>query len=266
MAHRQVQPPEEPKWVQPSSDEHARSRHTNAPVWVLLAVGLIFFCLVAVGVRIKQERAHSDTTATVIEFPVESFRLKKEGVHSDTVATTDHGTGKTTRAGSQVDPNPAWIVEGFGINMEDANKSAWEKANALVVEYLDNQTPALQWRPSSSDFIKKNFKIQPIKINDNDTNPTIPDFGKMVKVSFRVEMTAESRKAIWEQEHHYRTENRQLFLAKILAGLIAVFAAFAGYVRLDEMSKGYYTVWLRCAAAGVIGAAGAGVWLLIKHR
>jgi len=73
------------------------------------------------------------------------------------------------------------------------------------------------------------------------------------------------REEIASLDHQARRENRQFFLAKILAALVALFTAIASYVRLDEWSKGYYTGWLRLATAGFIGAVGAAAWMWMKH-
>jgi hypothetical protein len=43
---------------------------------------------------------------------------------------------------------------------------------------------------------------------------------------------------------------------------VTICAAVAGYLRLDEATKGYYTNLLRLGSLAVIGTVGAGVWLL----
>jgi hypothetical protein len=48
-------------------------------------------------------------------------------------------------------------------------------------------------------------------------------------------------------------------LAAILTGLAAV----AGYIRADEATKGYYTNWLRVAAAAGVGASGVLIYQLL---
>ena len=49
------------------------------------------------------------------------------------------------------------------------------------------------------------------------------------------------------------------WLARVVAGLVALLAAVAGYIRLEEWSKGYYTGWLKLAAAVAVAV---GLFLL----
>jgi hypothetical protein len=73
----------------------------------------------------------------------------------------------------------------------------------------------------------------------------------------------EEQRKLRAQQRKQQVLQRQLLLGKGLAGLIALLAAVAGYLRLDEMTKGYYTNWLRVAAVGFVGAVGA-VLVLIR--
>jgi hypothetical protein len=85
-----------------------------------------------------------------------------------------------------------------------------------------------------------------------------PDVGgSMCKVALHIKVpVAEMIKL----DREYRTQLRMFQAGKVLAALVAVLAAVAGYFRLDELSKGYYTGWLRLAA---IGFAGGAVGLLL---
>ena len=46
---------------------------------------------------------------------------------------------------------------------------------------------------------------------------------------------------------------------------IVLLTAIAGYVRLDEWSKGYYTGALRVAALAVVLASAAGMWFFVRR-
>ena len=52
------------------------------------------------------------------------------------------------------------------------------------------------------------------------------------------------------------------FLGKVLAGMVALLGGVAGYFRLEEATKGYYTTWLRLGVAGLASAVGLGFWLM----
>ena len=53
-----------------------------------------------------------------------------------------------------------------------------------------------------------------------------------------------------------------ILLGKFLAGFVAFLVAVAGYFRLEEATKGYYTTWLRVGVLGFIAVVGAGIWLI----
>ena len=51
-------------------------------------------------------------------------------------------------------------------------------------------------------------------------------------------------------------------MVRVLAALVALLAAVACYLRLEDATKGYYTTLLRLAAVGFVALVGAGIWLL----
>ena len=82
------------------------------------------------------------------------------------------------------------------------------------------------------------------------------------QVSLDVVLTAAQYREMREEDRKFRQKERLFILAKLLAAVVAVLAALAGYLRLDEATKGYYTTWLRLAAVGLAMAVAAGAWLL----
>jgi hypothetical protein len=48
----------------------------------------------------------------------------------------------------------------------------------------------------------------------------------------------------------------------VLAVLVLILAAVAGYIRADEWTRGYYTGRLRVLAVGAVAAGAAAVWWL----
>jgi transposase len=45
--------------------------------------------------------------------------------------------------------------------------------------------------------------------------------------------------------------------------VLTCLAAFAGYIRADEATRGYYTNWLRALAAAGVGASGVLIYQLL---
>ena len=98
--------------------------------------------------------------------------------------------------------------------------------------------------------------------SSDEKTHTFQEIGTMRRVVLDVTLPPEVRKEIWQHECQFHARQRMLFLAKILAGLVSLLAATAGYLRLDELTKGYYTGWLRLAAAGLVGVAGLAIAML----
>ena len=82
------------------------------------------------------------------------------------------------------------------------------------------------------------------------------------EVQLHVELAPQNYRKFLENDRQVRAQSRMKVLAKGLAGLVAILAAIAGYFRLEEATKGYYTAWLRLVTLGLVAAIGAGVWLL----
>jgi hypothetical protein len=57
---------------------------------------------------------------------------------------------------------------------------------------------------------------------------------------------------------------RLLLAARILAGLVVLALVVAAYIRLEEATRGYYTVLLRLTAGGVVMLAAVGLTFLFQ--
>ena len=65
-----------------------------------------------------------------------------------------------------------------------------------------------------------------------------------------------------ETLRHAMVQQRQLWLGKMLLGVVVLLAAISGYIRLEDATKGFYTGLLRLGMVGVLCAVGAGLWLV----
>jgi hypothetical protein len=190
----------------------------------------------------------------------------------------------------------SWTIQGKQTApAEVAKADALEQAQAKVIEYLLDQDPPITWAPPIS-FVKRELvkdinvpengedfkgvepKILPINIDRHQAfeeiwetkDPVVKD---LHRVSLNVTITQQAWQKILEEQHkdlqRQRTfvmNERMLFLLKFLGGLILLLATVAGYIRLDEWSKGYYTNWLRLAALSCVGGVvAAGWWLFLAN-
>jgi hypothetical protein len=155
-----------------------------------------------------------------------------------------------------VEKEPSWTFKGWGQTREDAEENALKRAQEKILEYLAEQEQPLE-RPPNREYIKKNM------VKELDPEPA-QDFGNGVGelqgVRLRIETSARDWQYMLREDRRARSESRMLVLAKLLAGLVAFLGAVGGYLRLEEMTKGYYTAWLRLAAIGFVTAVGAGIW------
>ena len=158
--------------------------------------------------------------------------------------------GTSPPAGSAKDsPRPAdlTVTGTFQGSYDEAYRSALEAAPDELVAYLRQQGISLELRPSLQD-VKK--------LVERSDEITGPDVGGMTrKVALHLRVAPERVAEMVRLDRVYRTQLRMIQLAKVLAALVAVLAAVAGYCRLDELTKGYYTGWLRLAALGLAGGA-----------
>ena len=76
----------------------------------------------------------------------------------------------------------------------------------------------------------------------------------------RIELTPDQWRFMLREDRRLRSVSRMALSGKVLVGFVAFFGAVAGYLRLEELTKGYYTAWLRLAAISFVSAVAAGVW------
>lgn len=145
-----------------------------------------------------------------------------------------------------------WTVSGWGKTVEDANQVAADNARRKVCTYLAKQDPPIHWQPSA-DYVRQDL----IKQWSQPEVKDLPDLGKMYEQTVTVELDARHYRDILEHDRQDRAGERQLMLAKVVGVLLAVLLAVFGYFRLEETTRGYYTLWLRLAAIALVLVSGA---------
>jgi len=155
---------------------------------------------------------------------------------------------------------PISTVEGWGQTLNDADEMAQKQALAEILSYLARQSPPVRWQPDLA-WIKD--QKQPLLTHKEVKERTLEISQEHADgVSYQVQLTPQAYRKILENDRQLTMQERQLLLGKILAGVVAVFTAFAGYYRLEEATKGYYTNWLRLGALGLVAAVGAAIYLV----
>jgi hypothetical protein len=219
-----------------------------------VALGILVGLVCVLSTKYHMGRsAHSVRTGTsvaVVQAPekeVPPNALPPEAKSEPTTKLTNAGDGKL----------PTWlVVSKWETTKADAEQSALSAAQIEVIDYVRSQEPPLEWTPSL-DFVRTLRKVTKEEKKDFGSG-----VGHMYRVTLEVKVTPQSRKEMWQHDRNLRAQQRMLWLARLLAGMVALLAAVAGYFRMEEMTKGYYTGWLRLAAAGFVGAAAVMLFLL----
>lgn len=172
------------------------------------------------------------------------------------------GQGRPPRvrvAASQAKKEKVFVcdMKGRGESREDAEQDALGRAREVLHKFFHDQGNDLSWEPPlkyiSDHLVKDNTALDP---------DDIQGIGPVCVVRLHVEMTASDYLDVLRQDRRFVSYQRMLLLAKVLAGVVALLAAVAGYFRLEEATKGYYTTWLRVGTLGFLAAVGAVLLLL----
>ncbi len=189
----------------------------------------------------------------------------------------------------------AWVVEGLGTTSDAAIENALDAAQSKANEYLEEQRPALEWRPTREyvrDNLLRNLKDGDPALRDalqdqewkERTLITVPgqsaaglcvqrksddDTKTIYRVLLRVEVSPKDLEKIQQKEIEHqqvlrldRARVRQMVLVRMLAGVVAILIAVASYLRLEDATKGYYTTLLRVVAVAFVAAVVAGLALI----
>jgi hypothetical protein len=183
------------------------------------------------------------------------------GVQTKLHAQSNSRGTRNTRPVSNIREVKAWDdITAVGETKQDAENNAYLEARSRVINYFSDELNIhLDWVPSIED-IKRLVKTPPV-----EEQPVNLGVGSETarRVKLQLSMSVEERNEFLRKDRDHRVVQREIFLGKILAGLVAFLAAVAGYFRLDEATKGYYTGWLRLAALGLVGIVGAGIWRIL---
>jgi hypothetical protein len=192
-----------------------------------------------------------------------AVRVQKSGgagpkADSKKVAPAAAAKGSANTSSSVLE---SWKVSGSAEKADVAEQFALEEARDKLVAFLAGQTHPLDWQPDL-DYIRHDLVTEKIT-EKTEKQPTDPMSFASEKVTLTVTVTQKSLEDMQKQDKKFRVEQRQTFLAKALAGILAVLVAVTFYFRLDDATKGYYTTLLRVASLALVATVGAGVWFLM---
>jgi hypothetical protein len=140
---------------------------------------------------------------------------------------------------------------GFGVTAEEARKNAVQ--NALERAAGEHPEAAL-----SHPLIERYALLEASDPVPSDVLAGQP----LLQVRVSLTLTRELLNAAHVHQRELRARERQFLLAQLVAGFLLVFAVVAGYLQLEEWTKGYATRLLRLLAAVALIAGFAFIFLM----
>jgi hypothetical protein len=167
-------------------------------------------------------------------------------------------TRATLRKGHKPDER---VVDGYGRTPSAARQVALENAQARVEELLRRRYGPNDWKPAE-DQLRPEYLTEMGVIRDAG-EPSVTEVGgeRVVVARMEVDLTPRYLDAVQRVARQQRVQERQAALGRVLAGLVVAFLVVAGYLRLEEATRGYYTRLLRLAAVALVAAAAVALWL-----
>jgi hypothetical protein len=142
---------------------------------------------------------------------------------------------------------------GYGLTPRDAEQNAVEQARDWLVE-----SAHLGWAPPVGYLLDK----KRIEVTFSEpTDEVLRLAGPMKVVQMQLKVSAAQADDILKDARRHVMQERHGLLARVLAGVLAAVLVCAGYLRLEEATRGYYTWLLRAAALLVLAVVGGGLWL-----
>jgi hypothetical protein len=166
--------------------------------------------------------------------------------------------------------NIVWAHEdsATGGTRGEAEQKALEKARQILLMYLIREQPGIVWVPVIDDLRRLGLVAQ-VEVS-KDPVVVNPDVGAQYVAHVRLVLTEGGLRSLRDEDQRQREQQaqervlwRQGLLAKVLAALVALLAVTAGYLRLEEGTRGYYTGLLRVLLVVCLGVIGGGLWLVL---
>jgi hypothetical protein len=235
----------------------APKRSSSWSGWTWVGLGIV-----AVAVLMASQRTHIERRyVSERPRPLPADRLPRAERGLEYTSRRVSARAVPTTHDRRPATNPSWSVLGRGKTLQDAKDDAYDKAWAGLLEYDESVRPPIEWRPSI-EFVRAYLE----KRWGPDTVEEFEDpVGAVVQIPLEVEVTPGARQLLADLDHELRVDQRMGIAGKLLAVVVAVLAAIAGYIRMDEWTKGFYTRWLRTAAVAFVVCAGAGLWMVLRR-
>jgi hypothetical protein len=222
-------------------------------VWVVVLT-LLVLAVVAQSIAVVEHRSFDEFT---------EFREQPDGrvikirnlpprfgtpVISASRADASQTRSSTSRRNKTAPPDDKEViwratVESKMLPTNAAYEDVMDRAVSRIMHDLDLS------RPPSREYVRNRMleKYEPKK------GPTVEGVTETISVVYELSATREVMRELARFERESRVRERMGGLAMITAIITVALACIAGYIRLDEYTKGYYTWRLRLVGVAIIG-------------
>lgn len=147
------------------------------------------------------------------------------------------------------------IAGRLSATVDRARNDARLQLEREVTEWLTPEVPT-QWKPPAHLISRM--------IRKTEDHPIVKDYGTVYETTLTADFSPGFRGEILAAYHREVVARRLAILGGSLGFILACLAAVAGYIRADEATRGYYTHWLRVAAATGVGASGVLIYQILS--
>jgi hypothetical protein len=148
-----------------------------------------------------------------------------------------------------------WTEMGREPTQNEAEQQAQQNAHDAVIGYLHERFPDLNWTPTKDELVR--FGV--IVVRSEETKPGAWGNLNGFEATAHVDVTDPKLRKMQEQIDEARKSAleptvswRHALVGRVLGSLVALFLVVFGYLRLEELTRGYYTLLLRLGAVGVM--------------
>lgn len=152
-----------------------------------------------------------------------------------------------------------WTVEGYGESEEDAFDVAQKKALESIKNDLDERFGASFWVLDVDTLHDRGVLGDPTLL---PSRRKLPGNRPVYHAQVRVTLTPAFLADMNDRGRSLRMGDRHLLVGRVLLGLVTLLLVVIGYLRLEDVTRGYYTRLLRLGAIAILALVGAGLWLL----
>jgi hypothetical protein len=224
---------------------------------VIVAIAMIAL----VGFAIRAQRRHS-APVYVVDVAHAQPAAQPEGKGPPKPPPQKGGKQVIITRGPQ--SPPIWKTEvtgDFQTTADAARQDALKKAAEQLREYMAERVPEYRFKPTPK-YLTDNRMIDEVPPEEEILNK-VPGEPTMYRQKVTLELRDEQLTQLLSEDRQVRSVDRLWYGGRILGGIVVALLALIGYVRLDDWTKGYFSLALKFTALTLAVAGVVLLWWLV---